>query len=106
MKQQTLAIDTIAVSERTGERYIATHSSVWSERFETWKHAIRAVNARIEQDPVLCAARKAGRWDLVDQSKRAAYASGAVPPCPMPEGHCMFESPDAYGVTIETPGKG
>lgn len=89
--QQRLAIDRIVQNKRTGERYIATPPELWAERLEAWKLDMRARHARL--DP-LSRIPPGGDWEPYYAAKRAEYERGL--PCPMPEGHCMFENPAAY----------
>lgn len=96
-------VSLILVNERTGERFFPCGSADWSVALDRW----RADRQRIEDHPLLARLRARQRrqretsgresWKLYTATQRALRLRGL--PCPMPEGHCMFEDPTAYALT-------
>ncbi len=95
-------VQDLLVDERTGEMFTPVGREDWSGALARWSADLR----RIEAHPLLARLRARqqrqrgtlGResWHLYGVAKRALKLRGL--PSPMPEGHCMFENPAAYGL--------
>jgi len=99
---QLPSVQQILVCEESGEMFFPCGPDDWSVALDRWREDLR----RIDAHPVLARLRARqqrqratiGResWTLYRATKRALRLRGL--PCPMPEGHCMFEDPKAYGL--------
>ena len=88
----------ILLNERTGERFTPCSREQWSESLDAWSADLR----QLDQHPLLARlnarTRRAG-WTLYRVAKRALRLR-IVRPSPMPEGHCRFDTPAAYGLVV------
>ncbi len=92
----------LLVREETGEKFTPVGRDDWEGALDRWRADLR----RIEQHPIMVRltarmqrqqrARGYVSWQLYRAAKRALKLRGL--PSPMPEGHCMFEDPAAYGL--------
>lgn len=82
-------MSTIVTNPRTGERFVQTADRDWTRALDAWRADARAWGKRML--PIGNRAAKRGTWTLYNAAKRASYAHRL--PCPMPQGHIMFEGP-------------
>lgn len=91
-----IAIRRLWIDLETGQRYVETPFAEWTERLDEW----RADRQRWEQrlEPIARRAARRKSWTLYHRAKRAHY--GLALPCPMPEGHVMFDRPNVTTIAM------
>lgn len=91
-----IAIRRLWVDPESGQRYVETPQAEWTMRLDEWRTDRRHWEKRLE--PLARRAARRGSWTLYHRAKRAHYKRAL--PCPMPEGHVMFDLPDATVITV------